>query len=88
MMIIYKYQLEAETVIPATAKILSVGTQDGKPVLWALLDDNDTSGMYRKVLGFPTGVTIDETLLESYEYVGTASGIDNHYVWHFFAGKT
>ncbi len=90
MRTVYKYFLPAplrpnfSVPIPDGAEILSAGTSDGRPCLWALVDP-DKPVVDREFLLRDTGEPIDEAVLPRLSFVGTFStGGGNWYVGHLF----
>lgn len=58
MKTIYKYALspDGRIVLPIDAKILSIQSQNGEPVLWALVDPSNNN-VLRKLRVYGTGHT-------------------------------
>ena len=85
---IYKYEIEVtdqQTLqLPQQAEILSIQLQDGKIVLWALVDDKcELIKDNRFIECYGTGHEIDDAsellFLDTIQYRGG--------VWHFFERK-
>lgn len=77
-----KYPLESSTpdlFIPDGGEVLSVQVQDGKPCIWALVDDSK-SEMRRRFKMYGTGKNLEDPVNE--EYVGTFQL--NGFVFHLF----
>ena len=75
MTVIYKYAIAQDSLLPRSAKPLCVQKQDDVPMLWAEVDDGDTSRAQRVHVcvtgGEPRG-----------EYVGTFQ--DGWFVGHVY----
>lgn len=86
---IYKYEVlikDAFSIyLPIGSKILSFQIQNGKPYIWALVDENNESKKRYFVL-IGTGNNIDEYNTEILKYIGTIQ-LDS-FVWHLFEDLT
>lgn len=82
---IWKYTLELKDeqtiMMPAGAMILSVQTQKGVPMLWALVDPTHTTTP-RRFAVFGTGV--DEFEVNGLTFIGTIQQRSGGLVWHVF----
>lgn len=85
MKTIYKYLL-VDRRIPAHADVLHVGIQAGEPCAWCQVDTEKLAeDKWRGVVAIPTGG--DLSVLDDgkiYAFIGTAVGIENWMVMHFF----
>lgn len=82
---IYKFEIPVMDVftvnMPAGAKILTVQTQFNKPVIWALVDTEES--YYGKAFQlFGTGQTIEDA--EGRRYIGTFQLDAGNFVGHLF----
>jgi hypothetical protein len=86
--IIYKYPINPgwnNYRMPKGAKVLSVQTQDGRPQMWTLCDENCNFNLVsRNFQAAPTGVSFDDT---GHEYIGTFQLNDGLLVFHLFEDK-
>lgn len=89
MKTIYKYELEIKDEqsieLPIEHKILTVQTQNGKIVLWAVVDTFYEENTKRNFKIFGTGNRADELELflgGDMEYISTVQL--NGFVWHIF----
>jgi len=76
---------EHEIELPFGAQPLSVQMQDGRPYLWAEVDDGNELESRRIVMS-GTGHALpwdDDTHLE-WQHIGTV--LDEPHVWHYFIG--
>lgn len=83
---IYKYPLKnvlttQELDLPRSARVLTFGMQNGKPVIWATVDETPIKEKRTFVIA-PTGGGIPDW---NTHYVGTA--FDGPFVWHLFELK-
>lgn len=71
--------------IPADAEIVSVGTQEGRVVIWALVRP-DASRTQRRFAFFPTGVPVPEgcTYVGTAHVLATPAAGGSLLVWHVF----
>lgn len=81
-MTIWKYELQLASLnnleMPLGAKVLTIQVQNGKPCIWAQVDENNTKEL-RTFRIYGTGHTmLDENLI----YIGTWQ--DGIYVFHLF----
>lgn len=91
---IFKYPLpldaEQTLQLPAGAQILSVITQQGKIMLYALITPKNELEDYSIII-LGTGHRMNESPLnEGYTFLGTVASsniIGNHLVWHIFYKK-
>ena len=87
MKIIYKYNLGIEGQITEIKdwiiEILSIQTQDGWPVLWAIVDTEKEEEEPVQIYCCGTGWPLPD---DYGHYLGTAAD-DNGYIWHYFANK-
>ena len=88
MKTIYKYPLEITDYqyvrLPIRSKIISVGNQNGRLVLWAMVDTSQTE-YDRSVIIKGTGNPIESEELTGYTYIGTVQIA--WLVWHVFIGE-
>jgi len=86
---IWKYQLEVKDEIfltmPADAKLLHVGFQNGEPVLWALLNP-ENEYVERKIMVTGTGWDISDKDMGVYIGSIQTPSILGELVWHYFDG--
>ena len=80
---IWKYQLTmhrtTDLALPKGAKALSFNMQNGAPMLWALVDTEESETETQSFLVIGTGFTLPlDALLDG--FIGTA--IDGAFVWH------
>ena len=87
MKTVYKYSLGIEGQITEIKdwiiEILSIQTQDGWPVLWAIVDTENEEEEPFQIYCYGTGWPLPN---EYGHYLGTATDC-NGYVWHYFANK-
>jgi hypothetical protein len=80
MKTIYKYELsskDASMKLPKGAEILSVAIQDGRPMLWALVDpENVLEDRFISTVG--TGWELEDNM----KYICTY--MEGYFVWHVF----
>jgi len=79
---IWKYSLaEAEVRVPRHAEILSLQVQEGKPMLWVLVDPDASSERWTI-----TAVMTGQPMMAPPpgEYVGTAILMEDRIVVHFW----
>lgn len=82
---ILKYRLPRDgqvRTIREVAEFLHVGTQDGYPTLWAVIDD-DLATVY-DIVAWGTGWELPKEVWPECEYLGTCED-GAGYVWHYFA---
>ena len=83
---IWKFKLEVTNEqfieMPTGWKPLSVQSQGGQPVLWALVDENATPVM-AAITMVGTGHPCDEVGQTATYYLGSVQ--TGPYVWHYFA---
>lgn len=81
---IYKYELSFENrnfiKMPEKSEIMDIQIQNGKPVMWALVD-RDSPEIVVKINVYGTGWVIDHKATKD-EYLATLQNGD--LVWHFF----
>lgn len=72
MYTIYKYDVEPgmRLSLPATATVLTVQMQFGKPVMWVLLDPDEPECRLRTFVAYGTGHEITEAVGHE-GYIGT-----------------
>lgn len=86
---VFKYPLEVEqrqlVQMPIDAKILSVGSQNESPVVWALLEvNNDGTPMHPTGARIIRGVTTGEEFIAAgCEFIGTVT-LRDWFVFHVF----
>jgi hypothetical protein len=68
--------------MPAKAKLLGVGHQDGRTTVWAEVDPMEIK-VWRQLVVVGTGMDFDP--LDKLKYVGTDFG-DAPLVWHVYDG--
>jgi len=82
MRVIYKYGINApgltELTLPAGAKPLAVGLQNGKPVVWVDIDIDQPEVEY-ELHTFGTGQSLPT---DTVNYVGTL--VQDWLVWHVY----
>lgn len=81
---IYKYELPVDggiiTIKQCIIKILSIQEQNGKPMMWAIVDPDNEVVEPLEITAIGTGWTLPTGLDE---YLGTAQ--DGYgFVWHYF----
>lgn len=76
---ILKYRLGVETFLPHNARILHIGTQNGKATVWAEADPAAGIDHGRKLVAVGTGDHPPRGL-----YRGTAIGVEGEFVLHFY----
>jgi hypothetical protein len=80
MKTIYKYELsskDASMKLPKGAEILSVAIQDGRPMMWALVDpENVLEDRFISTVG--TGWELEDNM----KYICTY--MEGYFVWHVF----
>ena len=84
---IFKYEIKSHDdpiEMPHSAVILAIQVQDGKPMIWALVDDQ-AAVIERRVRVFGTGHDAEEADPE--EYVGTFQLHAGSFVGHVFIAK-
>ena len=88
MITIWKFPLatvgEQVISIPHGFNILTVREQNNAPVLWASVDDRETSKANIKILTYGTGAPIPQG--QEGVYVGTYMLDDGEFVGHVFYG--
>lgn len=82
---IYKYRLPVDgqviTIHENVIEFLHVGTQNGYPTVWAVVDDNRREC---EIVAWGTGWDLPDEVWLDCEYIGTCE--DKYgYVWHYFA---
>nr|DAQ92116.1 MAG TPA: hypothetical protein [Caudoviricetes sp.] len=98
--VIYKYQIEntpeQSIMLPKGAKILSVGTQNGRDVsMWAAVNPNNEleerrlivieTGVVRRRIKMCCGQTEEVTLsFDESRFIGTVLLFEGRYVLHIF----
>jgi hypothetical protein len=84
---IWKYPLEVETtnvvLMPKGAEILSVGLQDNKPVVWALVNPDEEDKEPKVLEMFGTGESIPYDMGVNRRFLGTLQPIENGYEFAF-----
>jgi hypothetical protein len=70
--------------MPAEAKMLTVQMQDGKPFMWALVDQH-LGKVDRRFITFGTGWELEGFEAKHMRYIGTFQ--DGQFVWHLFELK-
>lgn len=80
--LIYKYELPTHgpLALPRGAKVLSVGTQNGTPHLWAEVDPDEHVIEGRTFVPVPTGGGVYEGL----EFIGSCHGVEGWMVFHIY----
>ena len=79
---IYKYEVNAGTIKAPILQVLDVQMQDGRPVMWALIDENALQRTVEFVI-YWTGQDINREVLKEFEYFKTLQD-DMGLVWHVF----
>lgn len=80
MKTIYKYELRSQNPsmkLPKGAEILTVQVQDGRPMLWALVDPENVLED-RFITTFGTGWEVEGNM----KYICTY--MEGYFVWHVF----
>ena len=82
---IYKYELPVNggitTIKQCIIKILSVQEQNGKPMMWAIVDPDNEVVEPLEIVAIGTGWELPTGLDE---YIGTAQD-EYGFVWHYFS---
>ena len=82
---IYKYELPVDggiiTIKQCIIKILSIQEQNGKPMMWAIVDPDNEVVEPLEITAIGTGWTLPTGLDE---YLGTAQD-EYGFVWHYFS---
>lgn len=86
MRTIYKYKLPRDgqtiTITEYILEVLHIGTQDGWPTLWAVVDTDKVQET--EIVAWGTGWPLPDDVYYETDYWGTAE--DGYgYVWHYFA---
>lgn len=83
---IYKYKLPRDgqtiTIAEYILEVLHIGTQDGWPTLWAVVDTDKVQET--EVVAWGTGWPLPDDVYYETDYWGTAED-GAGYVWHYFA---
>lgn len=86
MRTIYKYQLPRDGCVieinEYVEEFLHVGTQNGVPMLWAVVDPDRVGKC--EVVAWGTGWDLPNEVWLDCEYIGTC-GDAYGYIWHYFA---
>lgn len=86
MRTIYKYKLPRDgqtiTIAEYIIEVLHIGTQDGRPTLWAVVDTDKVQET--EVVAWGTGWPLPDDVYFETDYWGTAED-GAGYVWHYFA---
>ena len=86
MKVIYKYPLGVEGEVTKIedwlVQIFDIQSQDGQPVMWALVDTDRKEEIPVEIYCAGTGWSIPDGV----HYLGTAIAGDG-YVWHYFANE-
>ena len=83
MKTIYKYEVlpyNAPTLLPDGAEILSIGEQDSRIYIWALVDANIPAKTPRSIMAYGTGHQMNDV---ERVFIGTVQMADG-LVFHFF----
>ena len=84
---IYKYELPVDggiiTIKQCIIKILSIQEQNGKPMMWAIVDPDNEVVDPLEIVAIGTGWELPTGLDD---YLGTAQD-EYGFVWHYFALK-
>lgn len=84
---VYKYEIppqkEFELEIPEWAIVLNPALQDGKPIIWVLLDTEDEV-VKRKFVFYETGEEIPEKQASNLMFLGTLMFTGDTIVSHLF----
>ena len=84
---IYKYELPVDgkiiTIKQCIIKILSIQEQNGKPMMWAIVDPDNEVVEPLEITAIGTGWVLPTGLDE---YLGTAQD-EYGFVWHYFSLK-
>ena len=86
MRTIWKYELGPITTIelPVGAKILNVRAQNGKVMLWAEVETDESRGREaRKFVAYGTGHQLPDDM-SSHKYIGTVVGVVGDMVFHIY----
>lgn len=86
MRTIYKYKLPRDgqsiTIEEYILEVLHIGTQDGWPMLWAVVDTDKYQET--EVVAWGTGWPLPDDVYYETDYWGTAED-GAGYIWHYFA---
>lgn len=86
MRTIYKYKLPRDgqsiTIEEYILEVLHIGTQDGWPMLWAVVDTDKYQET--EVVAWGTGWPLPDDVYFETDYWGTVED-DAGYIWHYFA---
>lgn len=84
---IYKYELPVDggiiTIKECILQTLRVQEQNGKPVLWAIVDPETKAAYSTEIVAIGTGWELPTGLKD---YIGTAQD-EYGFVWHYFSLK-
>ena len=83
MKTIYKYEVlpyNTPTLLPDGAEILSIGEQDSRIYIWALVDANIPAKTPHSIVAYGTGHQIEDA---GRAFIGTVQ-MANGLVFHFF----
>lgn len=91
MKVIYKYELDITGTqsikLYAGYKILSVQEQNGKLILWVVVNtDNNPQFMQIEIVGTGHEITEPNELFAYWEHISTVQ-MNNGLVWHVFDNK-
>jgi hypothetical protein len=82
---IFKYKLKIpgrqKIEMPSNSKLLTVQVQRREPMLWALVDDEDSKTIDREIAIFATGEALPDG---RGEYLGTFQIDEGRLVFHVF----
>ena len=85
---IYKYRLPRDggvvTIDDHVIEWLHVGTQDGVPTAWGVVDMDNSLGRQWEIVAWGTGWELPDEVWMDCEYIGTCEDAYG-YVWHYFA---
>lgn len=85
---IYKYRLprdgEVVTINDHVIEWLHVGTQNGVPTAWGVVDMDNSLGRQWEIVAWGTGWELPDEVWMDCEYIGTCEDAYG-YVWHYFA---
>lgn len=86
---VYKYPLDIQdevvVMMPKDARVLSVQVQNGRPCLWAAVDQNELTSEERWFRIAGTGHPIQDDVVDG--FIGTIQMYDGRLVFHVFEMK-
>jgi hypothetical protein len=70
--------------MPNHAKILCVQLQEGKPYIWALVDDSELRDRHFRIIWTGNPIVEDDEQIDFVDYIGTIQMLDGALVLHLF----